>query len=148
MNEQKSTDRLAPITGVGDQYSVKTEKRIDGTLVTTMTGTANVTLIERLRIQLMAELDGKPHDWIIDASDLEKFDPDTSEPFVEVLVAFKAHGGDLVVVIANDNKIKMRLSSFTMSSVASGGPKLEIVATLNEAMACLRRRPEETDGRQ
>ncbi|MCE9585765.1 hypothetical protein K8R04_00395 [Candidatus Uhrbacteria bacterium] len=147
MSRRDSREFVAPITGAGDRCTVSTEKRTGGTIVTTVTGMMNVTLVTRLRLQLTAALDDETHDWVLDAAGLEKFDRDASEPFVEILGIFKARKGGRVIVVAKD-ALKMMFSSIGMSSVAGDGPALEIVPTLVVALNRLGRKPEEMDGQR
>lgn len=125
-------------TGVGDPFTLETVKRTDSILLITATGTASAAFAVRLRYLVLSELNHEARDWILDALAVDKFDRDGSGPFVDVLGAFKTRGGGRIIVIVNE-RLKMMLSSISMSSVASGGPTLEIVATMKEALQRLGR---------
>ena len=142
-------DHLEPTTGVGSRCTIKMEKRIDDTIITTVTGTVSVALAFRFGLQLEREHGDRPCDLIFDAAGVIAFESEAKEPFAEALIAFKKRQGNLVFVVV-DNKslvIKMMFFSIATLSLHTGGPALEIVPTLHDALVRIRHNPGETDGR-
>lgn len=150
MDDRDSKDHLEPTTGVGSRCTIKTERRADGTIVITVTGTVSVPLAFRVGLQLKKELDDKPCNLILDASGVEAFDGDAKEPFAEALVDFKARQGNLAIVVVDDKNLvlKMMFVSVAGLSISAGGPKPEIVSTFHEALVRISRRPEEMESQQ
>lgn len=133
MRDKRSGDRIS-IVGNDEPFAVSTIKRIEGTIVTTASGTAHNNLASLTRIQLTRELDDEPRDWIFDASGIVKFDRSAITPFVDIFGSFKMRNGKRVIFVTENDGVKMLLSSVGMSSVASNGPAIEIVPTLSDAL--------------
>ena len=148
MGDRDSKDHLEPTTGVGSRCTIKTEKRMDGTVIITVAGTVSVPLAFRVGLQLKKELDDKPCDLILDASGVEAFDSEAKEPIAEAFIDFKTRQGNLVIIVVNDKSLvlKMMFVSVAGMSISAGGPKPEIVSTLHEAMVLVRHGSEETAG--
>ncbi len=120
-------------------WKVQTALNDTGHIVTTMSGIADASFAETIRRQLLPKTSARASvDWIADASEVTSFNATVMKPAAELLYDFRKAGGRHVVAIITNGSVRMAAATISMSSRILGGPSIEIVQSMPEALKRLR----------
>lgn len=115
------------------RWAAETKRLATDLVVTTMSGVVDEAFAEEVLVQLEAELDGSPTDWIPDAARVEKTEASIYKSAPGVLKRFQELGGRHVVAVISNNVVRMAAATISLASKAIGGPAVKVVGSMEEA---------------
>jgi len=131
--DRKTTDRFPALPSAIDGSRVETTHPHPNLILTRLMGLADEVMAERMRGQVLSKLGNAHANLIVDATEVERCDDSLRNAFLNVLEAFKQRGGGRVLIAVKNPSVRMVLSGIAMTSPLSGGPRIELVDSLDIA---------------